>query len=439
MRRNSYVDNQGNAIDQGFVSKKPILNFFFVFGTIVPLILIGLIIYTAVINNNCNNVYNQIKKSTLEYLKETNQKPIIEGDSVTVSLSKLYKGKYLNTFYTNKTTCVGTVKATKYKNDFIYTIDLTTCKSCTTSDKYKGWSEELNYYPKNKVLIDVTPYYNYYQRQTVVTNWSRYYEKEELKTKKSKYGINIPKDKNNLPTVPEEGSVVEIQKQEILNYRYKDKRWKWYDIPGNYSAFSSEKPDGYTTKDEGSKIYTDWSEYSLTHPGEKPYREVQQTTGYQFYYVKDGKKVYANNKNYVAAETVDQKKYTLRENKTVSMYRYRDAKWRWYNGTKRKYSGYYSERPSAFKYRDDETVMTTEYSSWSDKSSLTPSNKSYRTEETKVLTRFRFVYEILSDPVLKTPVTKKQFENLIGIKVENFIPLENYKMEVSYKFKYRKR
>ena len=121
------------------------------------------------------------------------------------------------------------------------------------------------------------------------------------------------------------------------------------------------------------------------------------------------------------------------------MYRYRDTKWRWYNGDKRKYSSLKSEKPNGYNYRDDETVSETSYSSWDDESSLTKSNKNYRTEETKVLTRFCYLYEILSDPVFKTPVTKDEFIDKVGMTVPDFITLEEYKLEVSYKYKYRKR
>ena len=44
MKRTSYVDSGGNTIDYAFESKKNILRFFFIFGTIIPLILIGFII-----------------------------------------------------------------------------------------------------------------------------------------------------------------------------------------------------------------------------------------------------------------------------------------------------------------------------------------------------------------------------------------------------------
>lgn len=442
MKRNTYVDGSGNTIDQGFESKKPILILFFIIGTIGPLVLIGLIIFTAIQNNSCNNIYKEIKSAATQYLKDEIEMPEVEGEDVIVSLNKLYNGHYLNTFKTKNMRCAGEVKVTKYKNSYVHTLNLTNCDVCTTNTRYKGWSNELDYLPTDKPIVDVIPYYNYYERQVVTTDWSKYYDQEELDTKKSKYGVKLPTEENlnSMPKVPEEGEVVEVQKEDKTFYRYKDKKWKWYDIPGNYSGLFSEKPEGYANKDESTKTYTKWSEYSLTHPEEKSYREISKVSGYLFYYEdENGKKVYANNKNYSVPEDVDQTKYPSRENKYVEMYRYRDAKWRWYNGQARHYSGYSAEKPSLYKYRDDELTEETSYSAWEETSKVTNANKGYRVEETKIMTRFRYLYEILSDPVLQTPINKKEFVSKVGVTVPDFVQDENYKIEISYKFKYRKR
>lgn len=441
MKRANYVDEQGNSIDQSFESKKPILVFLFIIGTILPLLLIGLIIYTAVQNNNCNKVYSEIKKATNNYLKEESLLPLVEGENTSVSLDKLYKNNYLSSFKTNNTICKGNVKTTKIDKGYIYSLNISNCNTCTTNTRYKSWSSELSHKPTNKQIIDVIPYYNYYEREVNITDWSKYYEKDELDKEKSKYGIKLPADLENsgMPEVPEEGEIVEVKKEEVLNYHHKDKQWLWYDIIGDYSEFSSEKPSGYNNKDEKSKIYSDWSKWSLNHPEEHSYRDVSTTTGYQFYYEKNGKKVYANNKKYTAREDVDETKYNRRESESVKMYRYRDAKWRWYNGQKRKYSALRSEKPNGYNYRDDDTEAETNYSSWTDKSTINEKNSEYRTEETKVLTRFRYVYEILSDPVLEEPVTKDEFIDIIGMSVPEFVTQEDYKVEVTYKYKYRKR
>ena len=56
MRRNKYVDENGNPINYGFESKKPLLNLFFVFSVVIPIVLIGVIIYTVVNTNYCHNI-----------------------------------------------------------------------------------------------------------------------------------------------------------------------------------------------------------------------------------------------------------------------------------------------------------------------------------------------------------------------------------------------
>lgn len=440
MKRNTYVDNQGNVVNQSFESKKIILRFFFLIGTIVPLVLIGIIIYTSYGNSKCNKIYDAIKVASREYLKDKKKLPNIEGENVTVSMDKLYNEQYLSAFNTNNMTCIGDVKATRYKKDIVYTLNLTNCNNCTTSNRYKGWSEELDYLSDNPI-VDVVPYYNYYQRQTVVTDWSRFYENNELKKKKSKYGVRLPKkdDSSDLPSLPAEATIAEVQKEEGDFYRYKDKQWKWYDIEGNYSNFSSEKPNGYSNKDEDAVAYTDWTKYSLNFPGEKEYREIDKEIGYQYYYEKGGKKIYANNKNYTVASEIDHEKYDQYEGEGVDMYSYRDTMWRWYNGQKRNYSGFSSEKPVDYNFKDEGTVVETGYSEWSSESSLNEANKVYRTEQKKYMTRFRYVYEILSDPVLKKPVTKNLFVEKVGMSVPDFVKREDYKIDVSYKFKYRKR
>ncbi len=442
MKRNTYVDNQGNSVNESFESKKILLRFFFLIGTIVPLVLLGFIIYTAIQNNDCNTIYNHIKSATKDYLKDADKFPDIEGENVIVSVGKLYNEQYLSAYSTKNMTCTGNVKITKYKKDYVYTLNLTNCNSCTTTSRYKNWSGELDYYP-NKPIVDVIPYYNYYERQTVVTDWSKFYEENELQKKKSKYGVRLPKKEEDiqskLPTLPEEAKIAEIQQERGYFYRYKDKVWKWYDIKGNYSGFSSEKPAGYANKDEDTLIYTEWTKYSLNYPEEKEYREIHKTTGYQYYYEEDGEKIYANNKNFVADEDIDQNKYTMHEDQGVDMFSYRDSKWRWYNGEKRKYSVTSSEKPDGYNFKDDETLVETNYSEWEPSSTVNDSNKTYRIEEKKHMTRYRYVYEILSAPVLKAPVTKNLFVEKVGISVPDFVVQDNYKMEVSYKFKYRKR
>ena len=54
------------------------------------------------------------------------------------------------------------------------------------------------------------------------------------------------------------------------------------------------------------------------------------------------------------------------------------------------------------------------------------------------MTRFRIEYEILSLKVLDTPLNHSDFEEKVKMSVPEFATNENYKLEVTYKFKYRK-
>ena len=49
MKRQTYVDEDGNTINQSFENKKPILYFFFVIGTILPIIIIIFIIIGKIV------------------------------------------------------------------------------------------------------------------------------------------------------------------------------------------------------------------------------------------------------------------------------------------------------------------------------------------------------------------------------------------------------
>lgn len=437
MKRSSYVDSQGNPVDYKFESKKTILNILFVIGTIVPIILVGFIVYNIIINNKCIKVYNHVRTSAMEYFRDNDLLPKIEGENAKVNVNKLYDG-YLTSDLTNQMQCTGSVKVTKYKKEYIYTLDLKNCSFCSTNKHFKGWSGKQNYKP-NKTIVDVIPYYNYYERQVNSSGWSEYFIKSELNTKQKKYGVYIAKEEERMPKIPSEGNIIKIEQDQKYQYSYKDKKWLWYDIVGDYSEYSSEKPNGYAYKDEDAERVTDWSEYSLDAPVEKDYREIKTETGYIFYYEKDGKKVYANHKQYTVRDNVDENKYDKTEENTSDMYSYRDTQWRWYNGQKRNYCYPSSEKPEYCPYRDDESMTETEYSSWDDESTLNNANSSYRTEKKRYAYRFRYIYEILSDPVYDEPKTKEQFLSDVKTTVPEFAKLEKYKMEVSYKFKYLKR
>ena len=137
MKRMTYVDSEGNATNIELESKKPLLRVLLVINILIPLVLIGLIIYTVIINKQCKNIYNNIKKSTSVYIKDQGEVPAIEGDSTEVNIGDLYAEQYLNSSMTNNTLCSGTVKITKYKKDYIYTLDVRNCNKCSVDKKYK--------------------------------------------------------------------------------------------------------------------------------------------------------------------------------------------------------------------------------------------------------------------------------------------------------------
>ena len=439
MRRKTYVDEEGNTIDQNFENKKPLLRFFFVFGTLLPIVIIVFIVMAVVQNNNCTQIYDTLKTTSLNYAKDQGTLPTIEGEYVNVRLDDLYDEEYLSSTSTNNSLCSGSVKITKYKDEYVYTIDVKNCGECSVNKKYGAWSSEQSSYPSGKAIVDVIPYYNYYDREVSITSWSNYYDDSELSDETSEYGIRLPLDETTLPSIPKEGKITNIENDTIYYYRYRDRRWKWYDIEGDYSDFSSEQPANYANKDENTEQYTDWSEYSLNYPEEKDYRTIQSATGYKFYYLNDkNEKIYYNSGKYSARDDVNTTKYNRTEQETATLYRYRDKQWRWYNGTKRRYSTLTSSQPTGLPYKDIETETLGNPTSWDEKSHVTSENQEYRVEERKIMTRFRVEYEILSLKVLKNPLNRKDFENKVKMTVQEFYSNKNYKLEVTYKFKYRK-
>lgn len=439
MKRQTYVDEEGNPINQSLQRKKPLLTFFFFFGTILPIIIIIIIIVLVTLNLDCQKVYKAIKEKSLSYIKDQGTVPAIEGENVTVRLDDLYTNGYLSSTETKNNKCSGTVKITKYKKDYIYTIDARNCSSCSTNRKYSVWSKESTVYPSGKAIVDVVPYYNYYDREVSTTKWSDYYDNDELSDETSKYGIKLPLDTSKLPEIPKEAKLVNIENDTTYYYRYRDRSWKWYDIEGDYSDFFSEQPQGYANKDEDSSRYTKWTKYSLDYPEEKSYRTITSTTGYKFYYLNNkGKKIYFNSGKYSARDDVNTKKYNRIESETAKLYRYRDKQWRWYNGTKRRYSALRTTPQQKLVIKDKETETLSEPTNWIANSKSDATNQEFRVEERKLMTRFRQKYEILSLKVLKEPINKEAFEKKVRMSIPSFAYNENYKMEVTYKFKYRK-
>ena len=439
MKRMTYVDKDGNQVDRSFEQKKPLLRFFLVINIIIPLVIIVLIIVTIINNNNCHSIYEAIKKASLNYATDQDELPEIEGESTTVNIGNLYSEQYLKSNDTSNTLCSGNVKITKFKDKNIYTLDVKNCNICSTNKKYKEWSALQTIYPSGKTIIDVVPYYNYYDRDISTTKWSKYFDNDELSDEISEYDIKLPLNMESLPEIPKDGNIITIENDITNFYRYKDRSWKWYDIEGNYSNFSSEKPSEYEKKDESTEKYTEWSEYSTDYPGDISYRIIDQTRGYKFYYVNDkNEKVYYNKGKPAAKTDVNTEKYDKMDNDSVTLYRYRDKQWRWYNGQKRKYSNYSSTQPSGYIFKDEGLEHLSNPTAWSEEKHTNETNAEFRLEEIKQMTRFRIKYEMISLLALKKPLEKEQFENKLGENLVDFSSREDKKLEVTYKFKYRK-
>ena len=188
MKRTSYIDKSGNPVSETFESKKIFLNIFLVIGTIVPIVLLGFIVYTIVENNGCSKIYSSIKTATLDYIKDNDQMPAYDGESETISIDRLYSDEYLRRISTNNLKCSGEVKVTKYKGKLVYTIDVKGCGVCSTKTRYGAWSKETSTFPSGKGIVDVVPYYNYYEREVSATDWSGEFLDEELQDEESEYG-----------------------------------------------------------------------------------------------------------------------------------------------------------------------------------------------------------------------------------------------------------
>ncbi len=399
---------------------------------------IGLIIYQSNKGKTCNNIEKLILTRAEKYAEKNNLLPKIEGDSITLNIDEIFKDETKKPTIKEQT-CSGTIKITKYKKEYIKTFDITNCNYCSTNNRYQKWSKETDKLPSKKYLIDVIPYYNYYELANYRSAWSNWIPEDELGEIDKDYFVALPKDKTKLPTIPEEATIIEYEKDDQTWYSYRDKKWKYYqDKGGNYSDFSSEQPDGYSKKDTSTEISTEWTEWSPDYPEKKSYRTIDTTTGYRWYYEKGKKKIYWNSGSYTPEQP--DKKYDKKEETTISLHRYKDKKWRWYNGEKRNYTGYVSvPSSSTYNKRDEELLIYTEWSSYSDKNHLDDTNTWYREQKEKTYSRFRIPYSMKSFLKLDKYVNKQEFETTLNDSMENLTNLENIQVDIKYKFKYRKK
>lgn len=401
-------------------------------------ITIGLIIYRSLRSKTCNNIEKLILTNAENYAEKNNLLPEIEGESITINIDDIFKNETLKPSLKEQT-CSGTIKFTKYKEEYIKTFDITNCNYCSTNTRYQKWSKETNKKPSSKYLIDVIPYYNYYEISSYRSAWSNWIPEDELGEIDENYFVALPKDKNQLPNIPEEANITDYEKDDETWYSYRDKKWKYYqDKGGNYSDFFSEQPNGYSKKDTSTEISTEWTEWSLDYPEKKSYRTIGTTTGYRWYYEKKGKKIYWNSGNYTPEQP--DKKYDKKEEVTTTMYRYKDKKWRWYNGEKRSYTGYVSvPSSSAYNKCDEGLLIYTDWSIYTDKNRLDNTNSWYREQKEKTYSRFRTLYTMKSFLKLDKYVDKQEFEKTLNDNIPNLVKQENFQIDIHYKFKYRKK
>lgn len=438
MVREQYVDETGVEVNQKERDKKAVMRALIAIMCVVCIIIIYFVFRSIIKRNHCHKIIDTVSTSSLSYAKEEDILPRVEGDYITFSLDVLLNRKYITEedITVNKKVATGNIKITKYKKEYITTVELKDCDYCDSSKK--SWSKEVSK-RSNKKVIDVIAYYNYYHKSTNSTNWTSWYTNDKIENTVSKeYQIRLPNSKNLLPKIADDAEIISIEQETKEYYRYRDKRWKFYRGGGNYTDyFSSEQPEGYTNYDSSTLIYTDWSKYSLTYPEEKSYREIQKTTGYKWYIEKDGKKEYYKSGDYfVNTEVPDA--YKRDSKQSAPMYRYRDKMWRWYSGEKRTYSGYFSTMPKGFTNRDDGIYNYSGYSNWSETSSLNANTISYREEESDTRYRYRTHYHVYSLAVLDKPVTKDELEKKLEMSIDDIFKRDDLKIDISYKFRYKK-
>lgn len=156
---------------------------------LIIVIVIGLIVYYVSRSNKCNNIENMILNQTLTYAENNDLLPTVEGESITLNIDDVFLEETLKPMLEEKI-CSGTVKITKYKDEYIKTYDITNCNYCSTDKRYKKWSKEVNKKPSNRYVIDVIPYYNYYEISYYHSAWSNWIPEEEVGEVDEKYKVD---------------------------------------------------------------------------------------------------------------------------------------------------------------------------------------------------------------------------------------------------------
>lgn len=393
---------------------------------IVAIIIILNLIISGVRNSKCYDVRKKIGDYVDSYVMSNNLWPTINGDNVVIDLENVEKVEFKDEV------CTGTVKITKVNDDYIKTFYLENCSYCSAGD----FGREKNEYD-DRLNAEVVVYINYYNVTNNNSRWSDYIPFEEISTEETD-GVLLPLNEKDLPKISEEAIISEIIKEDKVFYSYRDKRWLWYKNNNNdYSDFSSEQPEGYSKKDTRTEIRTEYTEWSIDYPEVKDYRVIFTDTGYRWYKKgEDGEKIWWNNGEYYPEEP--EEGYTRDNESKITMYRYYDKLWRWYNGESRGYSSSQTSTPpsSLHKYRDEGITSYSNWSAYKTASSVTDENAYYREEVTNVHSRYMIKYKIRTFLVLKKALERSEFEETVGRTLEEMTEDETIDLDISFKYRY---
>lgn len=410
-------------------SKQVIIKIIVIVVPVVIIIIIINLIISGVRNSNCYNIRKELSNYVDSYVMSYNLWPTINGDSVVINLDNVKKVTFKDQV------CSGEVKITKVNDEFIKTFYFENCNYCSASESdFKNEKSKYN----SKLNADVIVYINYYNVTNNNSPWSEYIPYEEISTEETN-GVMLPLDEEDLPDISDEAIITEIVKEDKTFYSYRDKLWLWYKVNNNdYSDFSSEQPSGYVNKDKRTEIKSDYSEWSIDYPEEKSYRVISNRNGYRWYKKDDnGNIVWWNNGEYYPDMPEDG--YKRDDDNKITMYRYFDYLWKWYNGEARGYYSSYSATPpsKSYIYKDEDLTRYTDWSGFVTYSSVNSDNEYYREEITNVHSRYMIKYKIRSFLVLDEFLERTEFEETLGRTLEEMSEDINVDLEITFKYRYQ--
>ena len=410
-------------------SKQVIIKIIVIVVPVVIIIIIINLIISGVRNSNCYNIRKELSNYVDSYVMSYNLWPTINGDSVVINLDNVKKVTFKDQV------CSGEVKITKVNDEFIKTFYLENCNYCSASESdFKNEKSKYN----SKLNADVIVYINYYNVTNNNSPWSEYIPYEEISTEETN-GVMLPLNEEDLPEISDEAIITEIVKEDKTFYSYRDKLWLWYKVNNNdYSDFSSEQPSGYVNKDKRTEIKSDYSEWSIDYPEEKSYRVISNRNGYRWYKKDDnGNIVWWNNGEYYPDMPEDG--YKRDDDNKITMYRYFDYLWKWYNGEARGYYSSYSATPpsKSYIYKDEDLTRYTDWSGFVTYSSVNSDNEYYREEITNVHSRYMIKYKIRSFLVLDEFLERTEFEETLGRTLEEMSEDINVDLEITFKYRYQ--